>query len=138
MRGRKTPYRDLITLEDGQQALYYATPIAANAGSCLRCHSDPALAPATTAAITPASAPNPEATPKASASGKATSADTIAAVRLARPCCGHQLSNACREITPYSPNQKTPPDTAGGYLGAISLKIRLRLLSGCGVRHRQT
>lgn len=44
--GRKTPYRDLITLEDGQQALYYATPIAPNAGSCLRCHSDPRLAPA--------------------------------------------------------------------------------------------
>lgn len=44
--GRTEPHREIIRDPNGQEALYYATPIQANTASCMRCHSDPKLAPA--------------------------------------------------------------------------------------------
>ena len=44
--GRTTPYTETIHNQQGQESLYYATPVGANVASCMRCHSDPKLAPA--------------------------------------------------------------------------------------------
>ena len=44
--GRTEPHRAIIQDDKGQEALYYATPVLPNAASCMRCHSDPKLAPA--------------------------------------------------------------------------------------------
>jgi diguanylate cyclase (GGDEF)-like protein len=44
--GRTTPHSEIITAQDGQTSLYFATPVAANKASCMRCHSAPQLAPA--------------------------------------------------------------------------------------------
>ncbi|MBC8413407.1 response regulator [bacterium] len=42
--GKITEYKDLYE-QDGKKYLYYVKPLTPNKESCMRCHSDPALAP---------------------------------------------------------------------------------------------